>query len=447
MHIRKRHKNYRSPSIGNLLFMLIGIAAIFLATSTLALAIPPDCSEGETEDDALKACEREQHTEQGLLLDELVLLVDEMENMDGLDTAAITIVSNQTGEENGLREHIEKLKRSHGRADEILDESTNDDFEELVAQGGKQKGQTCDWKETDDVQQNPDNYVPTGLIVPDINNSNLGNGDCDKFQAEDETSGKPITVNERSQPNICARICEDRDIPGQTLAAQGVKKKQKIKDRFIARKSESIDATKGARDAIFEARQEMMSMNIMADRFGAEYAITQTFPECERPADVPHIATWGTKVVLVPVVVGAKIVTRVAEWAKDSTDTISKQDVAGFNASTAALPAIIAHQIFQGIVDVLEGLIDAADLTNEGFEIFSADATHTCVAKIRGEVDDIRTRVINLETTAAGIDDALIRLEKSVDDNQEFILNVREILLTPYGRRGTVELYEAQLEQ
>jgi hypothetical protein len=438
MYVRKSQKDNKFPLFGHFSLKLIGIAAIFMSASMPALALPPDCSEGEPEENALKACEEKLNDAQFDLLEELTLLVDEMENMQGLDTAAISIVSRQTGESSGLKEHIAKMKRSQIRAENTILESINDDFDEMVGQGGKQKGKACSWKETDDVQENPGDYVPRGLILLNPTNSKLGNGDCDKFLAEDETSGKQISVNERSQPNICARICEDKDIPGQ----QGVKKKEKMKLRFVARKSEGIDATVSAKNAIRNARNEIMSMNIMADHFGARFAIAKTFPECERSPEVPHIATWGTKVVLVPVLVGTKILTRVLEGVKDSADAGAQQDVAGFNASVASLPGIIAYQISQGAVDVIEGLIAAADLTNEGFEIFSADATHTCVTKIRGEVDDIRSRVINLETTAGGIDDALIRLEKQVKDNQEYILDVREVLLTPYGRRSSVELYE-----
>ena len=439
MHIRKRQKNYRFPSIGNLLFMLIGIAAILLATSTPALAIPPDCSEGEI--DPLKACEEKLNSAQYDLLTALDDLVVEMENMQGLDTASIAIISKQTGEKNGLREHIEKMKRSHKRAEDTIGESIDADFDEMVGQGGKEKGQQCKWMETDDVKQKPGDYVPTGMIALTPPDTRLGNGDCDRFRAEDETTGKEITVNERSQPNICARICEDKDVPGQ-----GVKKKEKMKRRFVDRKSEGIDATKGATDAIKEARNEMMSMNIMADSFGAKFAVAATFPECELPADVPHIATWGTKVVLVPVLVGVKILTRVLEGVKDSADAGAQQDVAGFNASVASLPGIIAYQISQGAVDVIDGLIAAADLTNEGFEIFSTDATHTCVTKVREDVDYIRTKVDELVTKTGGIDEALKRLESQVSYNQEYIKNTREILLTPYGRRGTVEPYEAPPE-
>jgi hypothetical protein len=441
MYIYNNLKDYYFRPIGDFLLILVAITIVCLATATTALAMPPDCSEGET--DPLKACEVKLNNAQFDLLDELTLLVDEMENMQGLDTASIAIVNRQTRESSGLKEHIAKMKRSQERAEDTISESINEDFDEMVGQGGKQKGQQCSWKEADDVQQNPDNYVPTGMIVPDIGNSNLGNGDCDKFQAEDETSNKPITVNERSQPNICARICEDKDVPGQ----QGVKKKDKMKRRYVDRKSEGIEATKSARDAIYNARQEMMSMNIMADNFGARYAIANTFPECERSPEVPHIATWGTKVVLVPVLVGTKILTRVLEGVKDSADAGAQQDVAGFNASVASLPGIIAYQISQGAVDVIEGLIAAADLTNEGFEIFSADATHTCVTKIREEVDGINTTVDGLKitvdglvTSAGGVDTALEDLQKQVLDNRKFILDVREILLTPYGRRSTVEL-------
>jgi len=435
MYIRNSQKYHKLPLIGHLSFKLIGIAAIFLGTSTFAFADPQDCSKNEI--DPLKACEVKLNNAQFDLLEELTHLVGEMENMQGLDTASIAIVNRQTGESSGLKEHIAKMKRSQLRAEDTIIESTNEDFDEMVGQGGKQKGQQCAWKETDDVKLNPSDYVPTGMLPlspPDIR---LGDGDCNKFEAYDETRDKNITVNERSQPNICARICEDKEIPGQ----QGVKKKEKMKLRFVARKSEGIDATESATEAIRKAKNEMMSMNIMADHFGARFAIAKTFPECDRSPEVPHIATWGTKVVLVPVLVGTKILTRVLEGVKDSADAGAQQDVAGFNASVASLPGIIAYQISQGAVDVIEGLIAAADLTNEGFEIFSADATHTCVTVIRGEVDSIKTKVDDLLTSAAGVDAALISLEKRVNDNREYILDVREILLTPYGRRGSVDLY------
>jgi hypothetical protein len=91
-------------------------------------------------------------------------------------------------------------------------------------------------------------------------------------------------------------------------------------------------------------------------------------------------------------------------------------------------------------VTVAETVIVGADLTIEGFELFSNDTTLSCLAAIRSQVHDISESVIDLNKK---VGDSEERLKKLIMENRSYIENVREIVLTPHGQRNRVPLYDA----
>lgn len=156
---------------------------------------------------------------------------------------------------------------------------------------------------------------------------------------------------------------------------------------------------------------------------------------------------------LVPVVVALKITTRVVSGLAESGKVFCQQDVAGFNASSACIPAIVAKEIAQGSVDVVEFLIQAVDLTKEGFDLFAADTTLSCVSAIRtrqeemytlisgvdGKVDALKTQVGEMSD---GLTELIVENREMIRGNQEYIKNTRHIVLTPHGQRAKMDLYE-----
>lgn len=427
--------NFSGSTIGRYLGFLAVIA--MLSFAQVVQSAPRDCSETDKES-PLKACEMQQLEEQDRLIAELDDLVS---SMNSSPSRAMASMDSQ-GVENPLTDRLDRVKRRQSRGFQVVDESVNDDFEEMINQAGKQKGKSCGgWGEADEVSLAPENFVPPGLtLVPD---SGLGDGKCGKFDALDGDANT-VSINERSQPNICVKVCKDKEVKGQL-------KKDRVRNRHIARKSEGIDTTAKAADAVYAAKQKIQTMNIMAETAGIEYALGKSFPECELSpdADAADAFAFGAKLVLVPAVVALKLATRVADGIKDAGEAATQQDVVGNNVSTANIPAIVAAQVLAGSVDIVEFVIDELDLATAGHKLFVEDATHRCVAKIREEQDLIKTnvaaldgKVMALDGKVGGLSGDLEEVRRLIEENRGYIINTREIVLTPHGRRDNQDLYE-----
>jgi len=429
--------------------VIMAVLGIFTFTASPVWAESPDCtkdSNNKAETNPLKKCEEKLNDAQGGVLDKLNLLIDEMDNTEGINLSAMTFTNPRTGEANDLKEQMAKMNSQHRRAKDSIDESTNNDFEEVVAGGGKQKGQKCTWQEDPEVALNPADFLPRGLEQA---SDGLGNGKCDRFTAVDEDTLKNVQIRERSQPNICVQVCEDKDVPGH----EGTKKKDKIRGRHTERRSEGIDATIRSGDALDAALLELTKSNALVKAYGPAAAFAITYPECKAAVDAPGAVAFGVKVVLVPVVVALKITTRVISGLAESGKVFCQQDVAGFNASSACIPAIVAKEIAGGSVDVVEFLIDAVDLTKEGFDLFAADTTLDCVSAIRtrqeemyslisgvdGKVDALKTQVGEMSD---GLTELIVENREMIEQNQEYIKDTRDIVLTPHGQRAKMDLYD-----
>jgi len=425
------------------------VLGIFAITSMPVWAVPQDCTKnlkGDAEEDPLKGCEEKLNNAQAGVLEKLSLLVDEMEKTEGVNLSAMAFTNPRTGEASDLKEHMAKMNRQHGRSKDAISESTNDDFEEIAVNGGKQKGQKCSWQEDPAVRDDPDSFLPAGYEL--IPGSKLGNGKCDNFKA-DNAVGKEVTVRERTQPGVCIQVCEDKDVPGQANS----KKKDKIRGRYTERRSEGIDSTTRSEDALDAALLDLTKSNAMVKAYGPAVAFAITYPECAADVDAPAAVAFGAKLVLVPTVVALKITTRVSSGLAESGKVFCQQDVAGFNASSACIPAIVAKELAEGSVDVVEFMIDAIDLTVDGFELFNSDTTLGCVSAIRtrqeemfGVISGIDGKVNDLKTQVGEMSDGLTEMieenRELIVENQEYIKSTREIVLTPHGLRAKLDLYE-----
>lgn len=431
------------------ILVIMAVFGMSTFTSAPVWADPLDCTKtqnGNDEKDQLKRCEEKLNDAQDGVLYKLNMLIDEMEKTPGVNLSAMAFTNARTGEASDLKEHMAKMNRQHIRAKDAISESINDDFEEIVAGGGKQKGQKCTWQEDPEVALNPTDFLPRGLELP---NDGLGNGKCDKFAARDEVTLKDVKIRERSQPNICVQVCEDKDVPGMA----GTKKKDKIRGRHTERRSEGIDATLRSEDALDAAIFDLTKSNAMSKAYGPAAAFAITYPECAASVNAPAAAAFGAKLVLVPVVVALKITTRVVSGLAESGKVFCQQDVGGFNASSACIPAIVAKEIAQGSVDVVEFMIQAVDLTKEGFDLFAADTTLSCVSAIRTRQEEVYTLISGVDTKvndlkaqvgemSDGLTELIVENRTMIRENQEYIKNTRDIVLTPHGQRAKMDLYE-----
>ncbi len=321
-------------------------------------------------------------------------------------------------------------------------ESEEHDFEEVyVKAGGKEKGsEKCEWLETEDVQESPAEYLPAGLSDP----VGLGDGICDTFDAWDEKKEDYVTVRERSLQNICVKVCEDKQVPG------GKYKKDKIRGRHIARKSEGIDATIKAKNTIINALEDLKNMNALKDTPASVNSLAATLPQCERADKQVQIDAWIAKQVLVPVLLGVKIASRITETLAQTMDPACKQVIAGFSSSLACTPAVIADQIAKALVDGVEFGIAQTDLIIEFHDYRSVNETFECADKIRktqaemlGLVTGMDAIVRDINKKAGDAAAGITELKGLVMENREYIKDNRKLALTPHGRRDNLPLYEA----
>ena len=290
---------------------IVAVLGVFVFGSSPVSAEAVDCTKtktGNEEKDPLKRCEEKLNDAQGGMLTKLNLLIDEMDETEGVNLSAMAFTNPRTGESNDLKEQMAKMDREHTRAKDAISESVNEDFEEIVAGGGKQKGRNCKWEEDPDVALYPEDFVPTGLEY--IEDTGLGNGLCDRFEAYDPDRSKDVQIRERSQPNICVQVCKDKELPNQDpdlspLAGPNDKplKKDKIRGRHTERRSEGIDSTTRSEDALDAALLQLTTSNAMVKAYGPTTAFAMTFPECAGDVDATAAVAFGAKLVLVPVLV------------------------------------------------------------------------------------------------------------------------------------------------
>lgn len=442
---------------------IIAVLGVFALAPSQVWAEPADCTKmqnGNDEKDALKRCEEKLNDSQAGMLNKLNELIDVMDETEGVNLSAMAFADPRTGEASDLKEHMAKMNRQHTRAKNAIAESVNDDFEEIVAGGGKQKGQKCKWEEDPEVALNPEDFVPIGLDY--LEGTGLGNGECDRFTAYDPDKSKDVLIRERGQPNICVQVCGDKELPNldpdpvpSLASAQKDKplKKDKIRGRYTERRSEGIDSTTRSEDAIDAAIFELTKTNAIVKTYGAAGALAMTFPECAEDVDATAAVAFGAKLVLVPTLVAVKITSRVVGGMKDAGVVFCQQDVAGFNTSSVCVPAIVAHQISEGAVDVVEFLIQAVDLAKDGGDLFAADKTLECAAAIRARQEEMFSLVTGIDKKVdvldgkvnalkAQVGDLSDGLTQMIEENREYIINTRELALTPHGQRDRVELYE-----
>ena len=103
-------------------------------------------------------------------------------------------------------------------------------------------------------------------------------------------------------------------------------------------------------------------------------------------------------------VIAGKIITEILETVKDVGEDTCKQDVAGFNGSTACIPLTIAVHISKGVTDVLDGIKSGLGATKDiillGGEIarsFQTDTLQTCAKGIKADTDILKGLVTGLQ--------------------------------------------------
>jgi hypothetical protein len=426
-----------------------------LAIALVLVSAPVSAQSGNCDEGgSIQKCAVDMSANQGDLIDAIDGLLTELEN--GQVTRGILA---RNGEESEGRRLLDKLGAEHGRAEDALEETSDGDYEEMIIQGAKLKGRKCNkWSEASILSEDPNakfDFVPAGvelLASPNTNRGDLGNGKCDSFFVRDLNSNKTYWIRERSQPSICVRECgdDDSDLPS------GQKKKVKMRGRFVDRMTENIAETEEATLKIDELTDQVQAVNLIASRFGFAAAFSSVYPECDLSADIPDIALWAGKIVLVVAKGIVEGVALTAEALQQTTKDGCQQDVLGNNVSTACAPLTIVAYVAKGLVILTDGLIEGTDLAKDGIDIFTADATHQCVREI-AEQQVMMMGIVSSTNTVAGeiqqvvgkpvtgglsLSARLGTLETLVRANQEYIKDTRTLVLTPHGLRASVPIFE-----
>ena len=125
---------------------------------------------------------------------------------------------------------------------------------------------------------------------------------------------------------------------------------------------------------------------------------------------------------------GVAIVTASLELAKETARPPSKQDAAGFNASTAEMPFSVSAGVSK-IVEQSFGFIESGLKVSALIAARVQDfAQAECLASVQVGVMDLKD--IGNETN-----DAIAALDTKVDDLQARLVEVIQLLNTPAGRR------------
>jgi hypothetical protein len=436
-----------------------------LIISILIFSIPNLCFAQECDDGAgIQKCAIDQNTEQYnliLSLDDLLVEVEKL-TANGIQSKSALVLATDDEELSDSRKRLAKVAKERDRAEDSLEETSDEDYLEILAQGAKVKKKKCNkWSEvsalTDDTNAKYD-YLPAGTTLLPPNHEkkgDLGNGICDAFYVKD-IDGKEFWVRERSQPNICVRECENDD---KIYSGSGKNKKEKIKDRFVDRMTDNIIETQDATLKIDDLIVDLEAANLIASQFGAASALASVYPDCDFPS-----GTIGDEDLLIAklALVSAKhildFVAITAETIEQTTKDGCQQDVLGANVSTACAPLTIATFITKGLIIVLEVAIDGVDLLKDANDLDTGDVTNSCFRRIASEQALIRSTVNSNNKLAEEIQevvgepdpsgntisltDRMAILESAVLQNKEYIINMRTIVLTPHGQRDRVPLFD-----
>lgn len=410
------------------------------ATTSLAQGPPrEECGQvttelGETKT-SIQACMSE-------LFDEQLLMIDSTEEM-AKDLRAITTLmleaKGTTASERatllGLMDDMddlelmrEQLKRS--RQENLAVEDS--DHEDAFDKADQKKGKNCGFSDMPFVEF-LDGEFPPGLkpVSGSTFGPKFGDGKCNVFKARIDNPGglgdnDEVRVNERSE-NMCERVCDDR--PGKSTVSgfgePAKPRKEERKDRTVFSLTDNIAAARRANQEleVGKARVSGLREKLAANAFRMTGENTDS---CE-PFDVARILDELAEVAGL-VKNAAAIVTASLELAKETARPPSKQDAAGFNASSAETPFSVAAGISK-IVEQALGFIES------GFKVAAVVAGRIQDFAQAQCLQNLETQVVALQASADETSAQLAALEAKVDALTVRIDEVLLLLRTPPGRR------------
>jgi hypothetical protein len=320
----------------------------------------------------------------------------------------------------------DQLQRSREENLAVEDSDHDDSFEKA----DQKKGRDCKYSDMPFFEslggENPPGLKPFSGSTFD---SKFGDGKCNVFKARVDAPGEPddnavVRLNERKE-NMCERVCEDRSGTSMEFGELARPRKEERKDRTVSALTDNIAAARRANDELEVGKARMSALRQKLAAHASRMAGENTDP-CE-PFDVARILdelAEGAGLIKNAVAV----VTASLELAKETARPPSKQDVAGFNGSSAETPFSVAAGVSK-IVEQALGFIE------QGLKV---------AAVIAGRIQDfaqaqclqnVQTQVAAVQESADETSAQLTALEAKVDSLSVRLDEVLQLLRTPPGRR------------
>lgn len=411
-------------------------AATLLAGTSTSLAQPPGdemCGQvttalGET-DTSIQGCMDE-------LLEEQFMMIEGIEGMNeevratklALLSARGTTRLQRTVLLDSMADGDDNIDLMREQVLRAMDENAaveDADYDDAFTKADQEKGNSC---KLSDISffESLDGEFPPGLKPRSGStiDPKFGDGKCNVFKARIDNPGEPddddmVTVNERKE-NMCERTCEDRESDSDVvrLRALAPKRKDERKERTVFALTDNIAAARRANEDLNSARARISSLRLQLS--SQVFRVAGDDEDSCEPVDVARgLDEAGAVAGLVKNAVA--IVTVSLELAKETARPPSKQDAAGFNASTAETPFSVAA----GVSKIIE---ESLGFVEQGFTVAALIASRVqdfAQAECLGEVQD---GIVALTAIANANGEAIARIDSKVDE-------VLEQLRTPPGRR------------
>lgn len=391
---------------------------------------------------------------------------DMIQNMAAVGIFSLVRSQTEVDIQPELTERISTLRRANARAQSANDATSDDEYDEMLAQGDKEKKNSC--KNSDLSYYNSledEGYLPPGFSWVDNGKGNdkFGNGKCDVFHATD-LDGNSVVVNELAA-NMCVAICKDK------LGHDGTSQKGKSKARFT---EEMLDSIAAGRTANQMLRMQSTKLNEFGALFselqlsGGNFPIATTADVCASSGtgEGTENGYLAAEAVLQDIITGFDSSFIVGTFALDVLEggnaiahDICGQDGAGYNANVTCIVMSTLTSVGKGISNVLQGSVtvlgDAKEIVainGEIAEMNRADDAKACSKLIHDEFtttstakgkiilmqEDItllKSELSVMKSAAGDTDMAIQKLDQKLQQIMVLIEKNNQLLLTPLGLR------------
>lgn len=422
-----------------IVFLFVFLLSVVPVKRALAEPPRPSCDEG-----SIGGCISELLDQQDNLIDDVESVLDAIEQAGSFSPGLIyagKTVQQQIEIQEDYRRTIENLRNENKRAREANSTTTDIEYDEMIAQGDKDKGGAkCKFSDTNFYNSLEDE----GYLPPDISwaGAKFGNGKCDIFQAQD-LDGNDIKVNERKE-NMCEKLCTTK-----------VGQEGKSKERLIGSLQETITTNNIARQSLAQQTTHLAelggSLSLQTTEANYLKALAVDPDACiagglptDPGEDLEYIRDHLRLVsILDGVIIATEVVAHSSKAIHDTGVKVCDQTVAGFNTSLACVPFATVYHIAKIASNTVKGVrslsVNAKNNWLNDYEIRQEtqqrDKAKDCRNLIKYDTENLIRDVADLKLQAGGTNDALVLIMNELAKLKNLVEDNRSLLLTPHGQR------------